>query len=129
MLRSEGIHANLLNRESSLNGFGGPSCVELQVVEEDLTRASDLIRSKRPERFGVGENMEDAEAAIRRGVRRYLGFVGSSVGFIYCAALAFHGMEALTDPRAIGGAILTGLFLSIPLWLLYELFKHLAKRG
>jgi hypothetical protein len=129
MLRSEGIDANLLNRESSLNGFGGPFCVELQVVEKDLTRASDLIKSKRPERFGVSENIVDAEAAIRRGTRRYLWFSGSSVCFVYLAALASRGTEALTEQNVIGGAILLGFFLSIPLWLLYELVRKLAKRG
>jgi len=129
MLRSEGIVANLLNRDSSLNGIGGPFSVQLQVDKEDFTRASDLIRSKRPERFGRNENIVDAEAAIWRSTRRYLWFGVSSICLIYSLILFSRGSIILADPKAVGAAIVLGSFVSIPIWLLYEFCRKITKRG
>jgi hypothetical protein len=128
MLQAEGIASNLLNRDSSLSGFGGPFSIQLQVDREDFARASELIRTKRPERFGRSEDIVDADAAVGRGTRRYLWFGLSSVCLIYSLFLLMRGAAILTDPKAIGGALVVGLFLSIPVWLLYELCRRFARR-
>ena len=65
VLESEGIHVNLLNRESPLNAWGGPFVVQLQVEDQHLERAADLIHSRSPRRFGD-------VARVREGCR-YLG--------------------------------------------------------
>lgn len=129
MLQSEGIAANLLNRDSSLNGLGGPFFVQLQVASEDVANATALIKSKRPELFGRNENIVDAEAAFARGVRRYLWFGFSSICVTFLLLLFLAGPMVLREPISFGAAIVVGLFLSIPAWLLYELLRKLAKRG
>jgi hypothetical protein len=129
MLQSEGIPANLLNRDSSLNGIGGPFSVQLQVADEDFIKAADLIRSKRPERFGRNEGIADAEAAISRGTRRYCWFGASAICLIYALLLYMRGSTMLADPKGIGVAIVLGLFISVPIWLLFELCRNFTKRG
>jgi hypothetical protein len=127
MLRAEGIAANLLNSSSSLNGFGGPFSVQLQVGEEDFERASGLIRSKRPERFGRRENIVGAEAAVIRGTRRFLWFGAAFVILIYLSLLLRRGPAILMDSVAAGAAVVLGLFISIPVWLLYEFICKFKK--
>jgi hypothetical protein len=129
MLRSEGIIANLLNSDSSLNGFGGPFSVQLQVGDEDFARASALIKLKRPDRFGRNENVLVAQAAVVRGTRRFLWFGVSSVCFTYLLFLFASGAKGLTDPMGFGVAIVLGSFVAIPIWLIYEFILKLTKKG
>jgi hypothetical protein len=127
MLESEGIAVNLLNRDSTLDGLGGPFLIQLQVEQENLERASGLIRSRRPERFGNEANIKDAEAAVARGFRRYLWFGISSIASLFAMELIWNPTHAAFG-KLTGANVVLGIFISIPAWLLYECFRKLARR-
>jgi hypothetical protein len=129
MLESEGITANLLNRESSLSGLGGPFLVQLQVGGEDFQRASELIRARHPERFGQNENIRGAEAALARGARRFLWFVLSSIALLFLVELFWAPPGAAIGAKIIGANIVLGILASIIIWPLYEYARKLTKRG
>ena len=128
MLESEGIVANLLNRESALSGIGGPFLIQLQVGVEDVQRASDLIRAKHPERFGQNENIRAAETALARGVRRFLWFVLSSIALFFVIELLWARPGSISA-RVVGANIVLGIFASIIIWPLYEYVRKFTKRG
>jgi hypothetical protein len=126
MLESEGIAANLLNRDSTLDGLGGPFLIQLQVDDQNVERAVGLIRSRSPGRFGNETNIQNAENAIARGARRYLWFGLSSIAFLFL-------LETVWNPNHVefgwltGANIVLGIFFSIPIWLLYEWLRKLTK--
>ncbi len=128
MLESEGIVVNLLNRDSALDGLGGPFLIQLQVDDQNVERAAELIKSRSPGRIGNEANIRSAENAIARGARRYLWFGFSSIALLFL-------LEAVWNPnhievgRLTGLNIVLGIFISIPIWLLYELFRKLIRRG
>lgn len=128
MLESEGIVVNLLNRDSGLGGLGGPFLIQLQVDAGNLDRATGLIRSRRPERFGNTENIKGAEAAIYRGTRRYLWFGLSSIVFLFVVELVWKPNH-IEFGKLAGENIVIGILMSVPLWLLYEFFRKLFRRG
>ena len=129
MLESEGIVANLLNRESSLSGLGGPFLIQLQVGGEDFRRASELIRAKHPERFGQNENIRGAEAALARGVRRLLWFVLSSIALLFLVELFWARPGTTFDPKIIGANVVLGILAAIIIWPVYEYVRKFTKRG
>jgi hypothetical protein len=129
MLESEGIVANLLNRDSSLSGLGGPFLIQLQVSDENLQRASELIRAKHPERFGQGEGIRGAEAALAGGARRFLWFVLSSIALLLLVELFWAPAGAPIDAKLVGADVVLGIFVSIIIWPLYEYARKLTRRG
>ncbi len=128
MLESEGIAVNLLNRDSTLDGLGGPFVVQLQVGQGDFERASGLIRSRRPERFGDEAHVREAEAAVARGFRRYLWFGIGSIALLFLAELIWNPTHAAFG-KLTGANIVLGLFVSIPAWLLYECFRKVTRKA
>jgi Putative prokaryotic signal transducing protein len=128
MLESEGIVVHLLNRDSPLSAWGGPFMIQLQVEDQDLERATDLIKAKSPDRFGNELKAKAAGDAFVRGVRR----------FLWSGAVSITGLfvlEAVRNPnhieigRMVGVNLVLGLIIGIPVWLVYETIRKITKRG
>ena len=83
VLQAEGIAVFLLNHDSPLTEYGGAFQVQLQVPEEDHLRATMLLKSANPERFGSRERVQKEAKAIAGIVRRFLVcFVAISIVFM-----------------------------------------------
>jgi len=124
MLEGEGITVNLLNHDSSMTELGSAFQIQLQVQPEDHERAVALIRSKHPERFGSIDRARKEEAAIGRGFRRFLVTIAATSLILFF----FVPWIPSVDNRILV-AFLSGFALGIPIWLIYELLRKIAKRG
>jgi len=127
MLESEGIVVHLANRDSQLGAWNGPFMIQLQVNDEDVEKATGLIRSKSPARFGSEAAVKKAGDAFARGARRYIWSVVASMVFLFI-------LEAIFNPnhveigKLVGMNLALGVILSVPVWLVYEGIRRIAKR-
>lgn len=124
MLEGEGIAVNLLNHDSSMTELGSAFQIQLQVPAEDYERAVALIKSKHPERFGSLDRARKEEEAIGRGFRRFVVSIAATFLVLF---FVLQSMPSVGERILV--ALVSGFALGIPLWLVYELLRKIAKRG
>jgi hypothetical protein len=129
MLESEGIAVHLLNRESPFVVAGGsPFMIQLQVDDQNVDRAAELIRSRFPSRFGNEITAKQAGDAFGRGARHYLWSGISSIIILFALEAAYNPNHVQISGM-FGVNIVLGLVLAVPIWLIYEGFRKFTKRG
>jgi hypothetical protein len=79
-LESHGINVCLLNANTARNELGAPFYVRLQVMDEDVERASSLIKDANPSRFGSQERVNEIDRQIKRSVVRFV-LISAPMGF------------------------------------------------
>ena len=70
-LEAHGIVVGLLNANTSRNELGAPFYIQLQVADEDYSRAVELLQEANPSRFGSAARVAELDRGIRQAVLRF----------------------------------------------------------